>query len=122
MSMRAEDYLRAAVSGGLLGAASWWMSGRTDNVLIVGGLQAVSTLVSDRVHSVLMSYPTTISGALGTGAAYTAARYVIMGETDYMTNVGYSAAADFGARTATDMLLASQNAAAMDDTDDGETY
>ena len=115
MSMTMDDYIRAGVSGGVLAGLAWYMSGGTQptqELLTVAGLQAVSTLVSDRVHLMLMIYPSHITGALGTGAAYAGMRYALKGEQaqqDITMNVGYAAATDYAARFATDALVTAKN-------------
>jgi hypothetical protein len=125
MSMSTPDYIRAAVSGGVLAGVAYWMSGGSQpsaQLLTVAGVQAVSSLFSDRAHAMLMVYPSTLTGALGTGGAYAGIRYLWKGEMDYVANGGYSAAADLAARYAEDMALASvntsQKASQMDSEED----
>lgn len=119
--MDMSEYTRAAASGGIIAGLAWYMSGGTQptqELLTVAAIQALSVLVSDRAHMMAMVWPSSITGALGTGASYAAVRYYLKQETDWMTNAGYSAASDYAARVGSDMLTKNLPGGAAADADD----
>jgi hypothetical protein len=69
----------------------------------------------------LMMWPTSVTGAVVTGALYTGAQRLLRNEVDYVTNYAFSAGSDFAARRIDDMFLQKKNydeAAAEDAGDD----
>jgi hypothetical protein len=120
MAMDMTEFTRAAASGGIVAGLAYWMSNGTQptqELLTVAAIQAVSVLVSDRVHVMAMVWPSNITGALGTGATYAAVRYYLKGETDWTSNAGYSAASDYVARAGSDMLTKNLTGGAAADAD-----
>ena len=110
--MDSSAIVRSAVSAGVLCGIAWAMTGgavSTTDLAYLGGVQAAASYGSDQVHTMLMMWPTSVTGAVVTGALYTGAQRLLRNEVDYVTNYAFSAGSDFAARRIDDMLLQKKN-------------
>ena len=106
---------RAAVSAGVLTGIAWVMSGGTHSLsdyAITAGVQVAASIGSDKVHDIIMMYPTKVSSSVVTGGLFTAAEH-LLGNREYVSNYFVAAGSDWAARTADDMW-AKKNAMAAD--------
>lgn len=104
--MDSSAITRAAVSAGVFAGIAYAMSGGAagaSDYAMAAGVQAAASLGSDVLHRVWMMYPTTMSSAVTAGGLYTAAQWATRGETNYVSNFGVSAGAEWAARSATSM-------------------
>jgi len=116
--MDASEVTRAAVSAGVFAGIAYVMSGGAASIndyAMSAGVQAAASLGSDAVHRVVMMVPTNITSAVAAGGLYTAAQYVLRGETNFFNNYGVSAGAEWAARTAVGMWPGSGEASAAEE-------
>jgi len=99
--MDTSQIYRAAISAGVFVGVCMALGGGApiSTYGTAAAVQAVASIGSDTVHSMLMMWPTATTSAVATGAIYTATQHFVLNDTNDVTNYLVSAGSEFGART-----------------------
>ena len=109
---------RAVVSAGVFAGIAYAISGGAANIndyAMSAAVQAGASLGSDAVHRVVMMEPTHVTSAVAAGGLYTAAQFLLRGETNFLNNYGVSAGSEWAARTAVGMWSKPSAESAVDE-------